>query len=346
MTKLSFFNKLLLFFNAITALATLAAIAGFYVPVHALPAFSILSLLIPLLILIHGGFLLYWLLARKLQVLLSTAVLALCYLALGPFYKISGSTEKEETCCGNLSVMSFNVRSFNKYEWIDDPNIESEILSLIQTKNPDILCFQEFSTPKTNLFQKFPYQYQSPAYKGKTLQRIFSKYPIINSGSLDFPDTFNNAIYVDIAFKNDTLKLYNVHLQSFNIIPEMNTFTKKDASQLFEQFSTVMLKQYEQANIIRKHMEKSAHKKIVTGDFNNTQYTNIYHLIKGDMKDSFFEKGEGFGRTYDLWQLPIRIDYILADPALQILSHENFNQKLSDHYPVMATLKVPSAQPE
>ena len=105
-----------------------------------------------------------------------------------------------------------------------------------------------------------------------------------------------------------------------------------------------MLKQYEQANLIRENMEKTHFKKILVGDFNNTQYSNVYQIIKGEMKDSYFEKGKGFGRTYDLLKFPIRIDYILADPEFEVLSHQNFNERLSDHFPVMATLRLNSGQ--
>ena len=105
-----------------------------------------------------------------------------------------------------------------------------------------------------------------------------------------------------------------------------------------------MLKQYEQANLIKESMAQTSHKKIVVGDFNNTQYSNIYHIIKGDMNDTYMEKGSGFGRTYDLLGFPLRIDYIFADSDFEVISHQNFNEKLSDHYPVMSTLRLPSEE--
>ena len=96
----------------------------------------------------------------------------------------------------------------------------------------------------------------------------------------------------------------------------------------------------EQAEIFRNHLNKSPHRNIVCGDFNNTQFSNVYKIVKGNLQDSFLESGSGFGRTYDLWKLPLRIDYILADPDFEVVSHQNFDVKLSDHYPVMATLRL------
>lgn len=344
MRKLSFFNTLILGINLVSVLVLLLAIGISYVPIPLIPSFSILSLGIPLLVIVHGAFVLYWIVAGKLHFLLSTVVLVVWYFILGPLYKLPSPIESEKKSAESLSILSFNVREFNKHKWIDVPGIEREIVSLIQTKNPDVLCFQEFSNIKGVPFYEFPYQYQTPAYNGRTLQVILSKYPILNSGSLDFPDTFNNALYVDIAFKNDTIRLYNVHLQSFSISTKINTLTKEQSSKLLARFKAVMLKQYEQATLMRSNMEKSPYTKIVAGDFNTTQYSNVYKIIKGAMHDSFFEQGSGFGRTYELGSVPIRIDYILADPALEVLSHENFDQKLSDHYPVMATFRVKTVQ--
>ena len=54
----------------------------------------------------------------------------------------------------------------------------------------------------------------------------------------------------------------------------------------------------------------------------------------------FIEKGKGFGRTLDFHKLPMRIDFILADPAFEVKSHTNYDVVYSDHYPIMASFKL------
>ena len=66
--------------------------------------------------------------------------------------------------------------------------------------------------------------------------------------------------------------------------------------------------------------------------------------MKEDFQDTFLERGSGFGRTYDLWKIPLRIDYILVDDDFEVLAHKNYDERLSDHYPVMATLRLNSHQ--
>lgn len=99
-------------------------------------------------------------------------------------------------------------------------------------------------------------------------------------------------------------------------------------------------KQEEQANLVVRHMQSVPYKKIITGDFNNNQFSRTYHLIKGDNNDTFDEKGSGFGRTFIFHGVPARIDFILADPTFEVTSHKNFDVKYSDHYPIMASFRL------
>lgn len=344
MKNLSFFDKIIFLLNTLFALVLALSLLVPFVPTKYISSLSVLSLVVPISVLINMVFVVYWLLRRKKNFLLSGTLLVLWYLFLGSFYKFSGQKKVDVKTEGDLSIMSFNVRGFNKFGWIDNPRLDDEIVSLIKRQNPDILCFQEFSRIKRGYFQNYEYRYETPFRNGRAVQVIFSKYPILDKGSLEFPQTNNNALYADILFKKDTIRIFNVHLQSFKIVPGLNTIKREQSAKLFERSRQAMLKQYEQANLIRENMEKTHLKKILVGDFNNTQYSNVYQIIKGDMNDSYFEKGKGFGRTYDLLKFPIRIDYILADPEFEVLSHQNFNERLSDHFPVMATLRLDSHQ--
>ncbi|WP_379763062.1 endonuclease/exonuclease/phosphatase family protein [Flagellimonas marina] len=274
--------------------------------------------------------------------------MVLWYVVLGSFYRFSGKEEKTNDD-DSFTIMSFNARSFNELKQLDVENIDSLIYDFVTEKNPDIVCFQEtyYVMKRNNALSQYKYKYVDFIYgkhNGKVIQSVYSKFPIIKIDSLSFPKSFNNAIYSDILIGMDTVRVYNVHLQSFRIVPGLNTIKNEESSRLFSKSRSVMLKQYEQANLIRKSMAQTSHKKIVVGDFNNTQYSNIYHIIKGDMNDTYMEKGSGFGRTYDLLGFPLRIDYIFADSDFEIVAHKNFNEKLSDHYPVMATLRLSSKQ--
>ena len=46
---------------------------------------------------------------------------------------------------------------------------------------------------------------------------IYSKYPLINTHSFNFKDSYNNTIVADVIRGIDTIRVYNLHLQSFSI---------------------------------------------------------------------------------------------------------------------------------
>ena len=76
--------------------------------------------------------------------------------------------------------MSYNVRLFNKYRWIDKPNISEEIEKLILEEDPDIVCIQEYSNevaPELNKY-KFSYKYPKFTKAEKSTVAIFSKFKI------------------------------------------------------------------------------------------------------------------------------------------------------------------------
>ncbi|MBO0322118.1 endonuclease/exonuclease/phosphatase family protein [Muricauda sp. CAU 1633] len=307
--------------------------------------FSVLSLFVPLLFALNLLFAGYWIYKRKKKFLLSLITLMIGYVVFGSFYGMGNEAGKAES--SDLKIMTYNVRGFNKNEWSKDSTIGNRIIRFIKDRDPDILCIQEHDSRSMRYKQLNQYPYgreirYSPA--GKSAQTILSKYEIVGHGSLDLPDTANNIVYADILYGKDTVRIYNLHLQSFKIIPSAETFSEGQSEKNYRRLVSTFDKQLEQAKIFDAHRKQSPYATILCGDFNNTQFSNVYKIVKGNLTDTFLEKGEGFGRTYNLWKIPLRIDYILTEPNYQVISHTNFNEKLSDHYPVMATLRIASLQ--
>ena len=233
--------------------------------------------------------------------------------------------------------MSYNVRMFNIYNWIDEENIDQNIYDFINEKEPDILCLQEFN-PTIKIGFKFPYQYIKASKKSKLFgHAIFSKYKIINSGSLDFPNSSNNAIFVDIIKNKDTMRVYNVHLESLSFNPKEDYFNQENSEKLRIRVDKAFKKQADQAELIIQHQEKITHKSIICGDFNNNAFSWVYHTLKNGKNDAFEVAGEGFGKSYN-HKFPLRIDFILADENIEINNFKTFEVNYSDHYPIMARL--------
>ena len=330
------FNKLVFLLNVFTALLLFLASIARFMNWGILSFLSFLTLLLPHLVLANVFFLVYWGIKGKKQLWLSLSVLFFGFLTQDSFFKIFGSNgqiKKDE-----IKVMTFNVHGLNGLEWAKNPVSEEEIITFIKQQNADILCMQEFDSRTDKYFDTYQYRFKTLNKDEKSPQAIYSKYPMIAKGSLNFPNSGNNAIYADILIGTDTLRVYNVHLQSFSVRPR--SFKREAPDRLFDRLNRSFKKQQEQSIIVSDHASKVMYDKIICGDFNNTQFSSVYHTIKGDMIDSFQEKGFGLGSTYDFKFLPFRIDFILADPSLEIMSHKNFNVRMSDHTPVMASFRL------
>jgi vancomycin resistance protein VanJ len=336
--NLSFLNQLIFFINNIFALLYLASFTLPYVPPKSFPLLSIMSLMVPLLIFAHIGFILYWLLAGiKKQVLLSSFCIML---AIGFSFFPYKFNDKTLISGSSFSVMNYNVRIFNKYKWINNEDIPKQISAFINDQNPDLLSLQEYY-PDKDLSLNFPYKYEKLIGKKNAIGLgLFSKYRIVNQGSLDFEHSNNNAIFIDIIKNDDTIRVYNVHLESFGIKPDSvdlsldETKSKKLISRLKSSFT----KQQSQVEKFLENKNHCTHKVIICGDFNNTYYSWAYRKLKGDLRDTFLAAGKGFGKTYSFNKYPLRIDFILADKKFNVNQHQNFDVNLSDHEPILARL--------
>ena len=169
---------------------------------------------------------------------------------------------------------------------------------------------------------------------------IFSRYPIIASETITFPNSINDGSYADIVYKGDTIRIFNLHMESLGITPGTGVLRRSSSERLYSKVTGAFKKQEKQAETIRELIDASPYKTMLCGDFNNTQFSKAYHLIKGDMQDSFIEKGSGYGRTLNYFNIPLRIDFIMADQSFEVKEHKNYNFKYSDHYPVMASFRL------
>ncbi|MDU8886556.1 endonuclease/exonuclease/phosphatase family protein [Yeosuana sp. MJ-SS3] len=339
MKKLSFIGKIVFFCNAIVALLLLFSYTLPLIPPRTFPILSVLSLGVPFLIILNILFFMYWFFKLKKQLFLSFVVLLIGYFCFGSLYKFSSGEDEKKP--DSFSVINYNVRLFNLYKWIEEDNIEENIVGLIKTEAPDVLALQEYHPHKDVDLSFFKYKYEKlSGNKTKYGQAIFSNFPIVNSGSIEFPNTSNNAIFADIAKGKDTIRIYNVHLQSMRIDANANNFNEEESEKLLKRVANTFKMQQSQVELFQEHKKQCKYKMIVCGDLNNTSFSYAYKHIKGDFVDAFKESGSGFGRSYLFKLIPLRIDFILCDNSFEVTSFKNFNEKYSDHYPIKATFAL------
>ena len=333
------------FSAGITILFGLLCLASYSVsfwPYRSQPGVALLGLFVPLLMVVNCLLYLYWLIRKKKILFFPLLVLIIGYFTVGSVYQLNSTSEEVED---SFSLLSFNVRNFNKNGEIPEEGVDSLIIDFLREEDPDILCLQEclYSMKRSDVLPQYPHSFVDFIYSWEpqpihVVQAVYSKYPLLNIQSIDFPGSANKAIAMDVIKGQDTLRLFNVHLQSFAIIPQVEKLKEEDSDRLFQRMGKVLIKQQEQAALLQAEIERSPYPVLVVGDFNNNQFSYAYRQIKGDLQDTYRQAGKGFGQTYNLWGFPMRIDFILTDPSIKTLSHSTYDQKMSDHFPIRAEL--------
>lgn len=332
------FSKFLFVFNLLVALFLLLSYASYYLPPNTFKYVSILALLMPVFIILNIFCVIFWALKLKIRVLISASVLAIGFPHIG---KIYGFSEKKATSSADLKVMSYNVRLFNEYKNIDQKNIDKEIVAFIKKEKPDVICIQEYyETGNINL--GYPYKYIASSKKvDKVGQAIFSRYKIVNKGDINFLNkTKNHTTFVDIVKNNDTIRIYNVHLQSLIINPKLKEINQEELNLTLGKIDETFRLQAEQVKLIKKSQKESSYKSLICGDFNNTASSWMYRKLLQGKQDAFEEAGVGFGGTYNFPLVPVRIDFILADKDMEVNSFKTYKVRYSDHFPIMAEISL------
>jgi len=335
------------FLNIVLTVSTfIAYILPFLAP-NIFPLLSVLTLFMPLFFILNGLFFFYWGIQFKKRMILSGLVLLMGITFINKFYKFSAKNFPEDE--KDFTVMSYNVRLFNVFKWLGRDDIPEIIFAFINDKNPDILCIQEYSNSANIDLKVYPHKYILVAGDQiKTGQAIFSKFPIINQGNIAFPNSNNNVVFADIKKGKDIIRVYNMHLQSIRISPDVNEINENidalnqgKSQRLFSRISKAFKQQQQQAEIIKEHKKDCSYPIIFCGDMNNSAFSYVYRSIKGKLNDSFEEAGVGFGATYKFRYYPARIDYIFADENMTVKKFESFPDfENSDHYPIMAKLSM------
>lgn len=363
--KLKGWGKTVFFLNLVAAFVLLATqISSRISPEKFWPA-EFMANSYPAAFLLNILFLLYWGIRRHRFFFLSAAIILIGYDKCILLYRPAIAKFDVTPPKNAFKVMSYNVRLFDLYNWSGNEKTRKSIMDFLKSEHPDILCFQEYFHCDEGAFRNnegiaelLSLPHKSIKY-GLTTRKInhwgiatFSKYPIVREGTLFFEEGKSNfCLWSDIVKEKDTIRVYNVHLQS-NHFKEKDYQFMEHADSLMSDEELINTKSVvrrirkavrlraRQANELRADIEACPYPVIVCGDFNDTPFSYFYQTIRGDLTDAFLEKGEGFGNTYFSLPVKFRIDYILHSDLLQTYSFHTKEVKLSDHYPITAWLSL------
>lgn len=345
-----YFSFMILILTAIMMVFTFVGLYGGEVNPAGNTARALMVFALPLLIIDNVVLLIYWLIMRRWHWMLMPLITLLCCIPyIGTLYQFGSLDENAEKQDG-LKIASYNVALFGRET---SGFMAQDILSEMKKQKVDVLCMQEYSDHSGDKVNSESYkEYFKYMVMGQNDMVIYSRYPIARSKNIPFEMTNNSAMWAEIKYKGQTIRVYNAHLETTGINTTLRRAAKVEAATgveiennavlnaIYGNYTIGMMARAGQANVLAMDMRESEAPIIVCGDFNDVPYSYVYNTMKGNLVDGFKECGSGFMYTYRGGKKMVRIDYIFHDERFKGLSFYKKELTLSDHFPVFLKLDV------
>lgn len=314
-------------------------------------------------------FLLLWIILLKMKpTIWNIIALAICWNPVSIYFPLNFKVKTIPDNC--IKIMTYNVKGFN---WDRDESARDKpIFEYMANSGADIICMQEFVINNHQYNDKGvisireidkilkDYPYRSIIRFGNAEGEYsfgiacYSKYSIQKTEEIPINSELSGGAVHDIRINDQTIKLYNIHLESNKLTSEdkqlyRDFFGTRD-TESFDKVSQniqgklgkAYIQRAMQAELIAEWIAEQEYPyTIVCGDFNDTPISYVYKTIKGNkLKDSFAESGMGQGITFNEQMFWFRIDYIMHSQNIKSHNSSVEKVKFSDHYPLTTHLQI------
>jgi len=332
---------------------------------------GILGILFPLLLLATLGSIIFWLFIQPKKSFISIFVVVISIPNIISTFAFNFPGKfilKKES--NNIRVVTWNVELMN-YTAIDSMTAirnNAIILKELRDADADIICLQEFFSSIVpgnhyNLMDSiartmgYPYYYFSKDYpkfdeKYYSGSIIFSKYEIVDTAKIIFPERFTGSIIkTGIVINKDTVDIFTTRLQSVRFLrneyKRLNSIKNGSDSafagsrNIISKLKYGYMRRAEQANIVNNFIAQSKRPIIFTGDLNDVPISYTYSKVKEGMSDAWINKGAGIGRTFKFISPTLRIDHIFFNNFFNVRQTDMITTKeASDHYGLISDLFI------
>ena len=360
---IGFWGFILRIINLVLIIALLLSYIAQWISPELFWPLAFLGLSYPVLLILNFLFAVHWLFRRRKFFIYPLITILIGFPLVGRFFQ-SGNNSEVVDIQNPFKVLTYNVHVFDQYhsKFGGHNYAKNQIFKFLNEQEADVYCFQEFyerpsvkgqdNIKQLKKLLATPYSFSEKYNPRSKYLRIviLSKFPIKDKGVIEAMKVGDeiSGIYTDVEMYGKIVRVYSVHLQSFQISSEKDILnmnfdlTTKEGQQAAKNSSAKMVNKFKvafaarsrQIKSLKQHISSSNYPVIVAGDFNDTPSSYAYGQLIMDMDDSFKENGAGFGKTYIGPYPSFRIDYILHDPSIMNYQFNTLQVNYSDHYPV------------
>lgn len=344
--------------NLLAAIALLLADCSVWIDPSHSPLIAILGLGFEWLFWLNMVLALSWLLtSRKKCALLGLAVLLLSCGSLLNTYS-HGKPSDEQQGEHALTVMTYNTHMTGLCKKVPG----NDVLRYVKESGADVVCLQEyevrknaayltFDEAKRYLSAQYPYTYYDFAHFNNKRQfgvAVYSRYPLINKQTIRYESVANISNRCDILVGDDTIRLFNNHLESNRFVSDDLTLSesefnsdglKKSVLMLVRKMKNAYQFRAAEVKMVREAIDQSPYPVVVVGDMNDVPVSFTYHTLSKGLQDAFLKSSIGrTGHTFVTRFWGVRIDYIFVDKQFHIEWCEQEKVPYSDHFPLSTTI--------
>ncbi len=239
----------------------------------------------------------------------------------------------------NLKIMSFNMLGVNRRH--------ADLAAAVAAEAPDVVASQELTADAAqslikSLGREYPYRALRPAPRASG-SGVFSRYPLKDCEAFRLSEGGHWSQRMVVETPRGPVTLFNVHLP----IPKL-IWSRRHLGPFRVPSSFDSGRRRAEVERLAEMLDAVTGPLLVAGDFNLTERSHDYSLIRARLRDAFRTAGRGFGHTFPrLGSFPepmpapwpmVRLDYVWYSAHFQPISARLGRCGGSDHHPLIVRL--------
>jgi vancomycin resistance protein VanJ len=238
----------------------------------------------------------------------------------------------------SITVMTFNI-------WGGSQSSETAHV-VVENGLPDIVALQELTPQMADVLLEevgdaYPYRLLSPegTYRG---MGVLSRFPLAEIDVLHLAHPWWEIQAMRVETTTGSFTLYNVHPHATNIL----VYIEEGSAMAEEVHSSMAIRRQLIEALIADFSQRNG-PIVVVGDFNSTDQSDVYALMRRHLTDAYRASGWGLGHTFPAYggsfrgipilSLQMRLDMVFLSRdfrAARTWVSETYGE--SDHRPLLA----------